>query len=71
MEIVSKVKKPIMPNEIFIESTKVGKKQDGFINTLGKIAVRDLTEKQAVEYAQLMSSTFLEHWQELINKSIR
>lgn len=61
MEIKQKVRKPIMPSEIYLE-VPVGKRQDGFNLSSGKILVSDLTEEQANEYAELMKQTFIEHW---------
>jgi hypothetical protein len=61
MEIKSKIKKPVMPSHIFIEQP-IGKRQEGFKQSIGKIPVKDLTEEQANEYAELMKKTFIEHW---------
>jgi hypothetical protein len=69
MEIKLNIKKPIMPSEIFMEQP-IGKRQDGFNPSKGNIfnpskgsiKVKDLTEEQAYEYAELMKQTFIEHW---------
>ena len=61
MEIKSKIQKPVMPSHIYVERP-AGKRQDGFNPSLGEIAVGDLTEEQAYEYAELMKNTFIEHW---------
>jgi hypothetical protein len=61
MEIKLNIKKPIMPSEIFIEQP-IGKRQDGFNPSKGSIKVKDLTEEQAYEYAELMKQAFIEHW---------
>lgn len=70
MIIKQKVRKPLMPNEIFFElEQNIGKKQDGFNPTSGKISVKDLTSEEANEYAELMKQTFIEHWTNLIDKN--
>lgn len=65
MEIKLNIKKPIMPSEIFIEQP-IGKRQDGLNLSKGSIKVKDLTEEQAYEYAELMKQTFIEHWKNVV-----
>jgi len=62
MIIESEVNPPSMPNDIYF-SKKPGRKQDGiFLSPSHKMAVKDMTEEQAIEYAELMRVTFIEHW---------
>lgn len=54
-----------MPNFIRYKTKNSFKKQDG-INPQGSdntIPVGELTERQAEEYANLLSLTFLQHWE--------
>ena len=51
---------PLMPNFITFKA-KVGKKEDGF-KPSSAIPISDLTEEQAIEYAELMKQTFINHW---------
>lgn len=68
MIVEQKVLKPTMPTVIMLEQV-TAKKQDGpGFQKLGSIAVKDLTEEQAIEYAELMKETFIEHWKKLSNK---
>lgn len=54
--------KPIsIPNLI---SVKIGDYHDEYPH-FPKIKVADLTEKEAIEYAELLRITFLRHWQKL------
>jgi len=63
MRLGFEVKKPTMPNFILME-VPAGQRQDGFNPEAGKISITELDKKQAVEYAQLMFDTFVEHWRE-------
>lgn len=49
-----------MPNFISMKMP-VGNRQDGF-KPAPQIAVSDLSEEEAEEYAELMRKTFLIHW---------
>ncbi len=61
MGIKIKMKPPVMPNNVFIDPVKCNINV-GFRPVFGKIVVKDLTEKQANEFADLMRNTFMKHW---------
>lgn len=65
MEIKLNIKKPAMPSKIFMEVSRIVKKQDGFKPSIESIDVADLNEDQAYEYAELMKVTFIDHWKQL------
>jgi hypothetical protein len=60
MKIITEINPPMMPNFISMKIT-IGQRQDGF-KPVPQIAVSDLSEEQAEEYAELMRKTFLIHW---------
>lgn len=68
MKIEFKIKKPTMPNFILLEIPP-RPKQDGFNSESNTIPVtmpvKDLDENQAIEYAQLMYDTFMDHWESM------
>lgn len=60
MEKSFKLNPPLMPNYITYGSGVV-KREDSF-RQAATIAVQDLTEQEAIEYAELMKQAFIEHW---------
>jgi hypothetical protein len=56
-----KLKPPQMPNFIFFENNKVGKRQDGF-KTQDGFPITDLSEEEAVEFAEFMKQEFISHY---------
>lgn len=65
MNLQQKVKKPTMPNYLILESPPA-KKQDGF-KEAPKVHVSELSEEQALEFANLMKDTFIEHHKKLVS----
>lgn len=60
---------PLMPNFVRFKQ-EAGLRQDGFKVNDG-FPIIDFTQKEAEEYAELMSKAFMEHWRnkvELKNK---
>lgn len=51
-----------MPNFITYDTGVIGKKQDGFNANGNTLPVASLSESEAMEYAELMKNTFLEHY---------
>jgi hypothetical protein len=60
MEKKNKILPPLMPNFYKIEE-RYGTKQQGFTTSTG-YDIKDFTEDEAKEYAQMMYNTFLKHW---------
>lgn len=67
MEIKVKLLPPTMPNFIGYESP-AKPRQEGFKLDGACMAVSDLTNEQAEEYAELMKQTFLNHHANKKNK---
>lgn len=61
MEKKFKIQPPTMPNFLIIEMPPK-QRQDGVANN-PTIPVKSLTEEEAEEYAELMRSEFMSHWQ--------
>lgn len=61
MEKKFKLLPPIMPNFISFEVAP-GKRQDGFSPEKNKISITDLSYSEAIEYAELMKNTFMDHY---------
>jgi hypothetical protein len=61
MEKKLKLLPPMMPNFVFYES-EPSTKQEGFKQKHG-IYIKNFTKEEAEEYAELMKTTFVEHWQ--------
>lgn len=68
MEKSFKVVLPKMPNFIRFEK-KANLKQDGFKGDEG-FDIKDLTEKEALEFAELMKQAFLEHHKQRSGKQL-
>lgn len=62
MEKKFKLLPPQMPNFITYDTGVIGKKQDGFNANGNTLPVASLSESEAMEYAELMKNTFLEHY---------
>lgn len=52
---------PTMPNFAVFKQIG-GLKQDGFKAQQG-LPIKDFTEEEAYEYAELMKQTFIKHWE--------
>ena len=61
MEKNIKIKPPTMPNFVLFEKD-AGLKQSGFYSSDG-YDIANFTEKEALEFSELMKRTFLEHYQ--------
>jgi len=61
MEKTLKVLPPIMPTFVRFEKP-AGLKQDGFKNYEG-YDIANFTKQEAEDFAELMYSTFMEHWE--------
>lgn len=66
MELTVKIKMPLMPDVLNFEAAPKPK-QAGFQTAGNSIAVKDLTEEQANEFADEWKKAFLEHWKEKQN----
>jgi hypothetical protein len=62
MKTLFKVLPPTMPNFARFEK-EAGLRQDGFKVDEG-FPIRKFTKEEAKEYAELMKSTFIKHWEE-------
>lgn len=60
MEKKFKLKPPIMPNFISVDSG-IKLRQEDFVPGL-TIPVADLSKEEAEEYGELMKQTFITHW---------
>ena len=69
MEKSFKLLPPTMPNYIFYD-VPVRTKQEG-VNFDNKISIADLSEEEAVRYAELMKDKFMEHWTEVVSTKLR
>lgn len=64
-EILYTVTKVLLPPQMpdFIQYEKqAGKKQDGFNPSDQGIPISELSEADALNYAELMRQTFMKHW---------
>jgi alkanesulfonate monooxygenase SsuD/methylene tetrahydromethanopterin reductase-like flavin-dependent oxidoreductase (luciferase family) len=61
MEKKIKLLPPEMPNFIAVQGNP-GKRQDGIKIGAGSIPITDLTEDEAMEYADYIKQTFMNHW---------
>lgn len=68
MEKKFKLQPPLMPNFINYDTGVVGKKQDG-VSFNNKIPITSLSKEEALEYAELMKTTFLNHYETAISNS--
>lgn len=60
MEKKFKLKPPMMPNFISVESGQ-RLKQEGFASNM-TIPVSELSEEEAEEFGELMKQAFIKHW---------
>ena len=60
MEKKFKLRPPIMPNFLSIESGP-RLRQEGFAHNM-TIPVSELSKEEAIEYAELMKQEFIKHW---------
>jgi hypothetical protein len=67
MEKKFKLLPPMMPNYIFYEMPP-RLKQDG-VTFDNKIPIIELSKEEAVQYAELMAQTFINHWQRKIKQT--
>jgi hypothetical protein len=66
MKKLFEVLPPVMPNFVRFKREAV-LKQDGFKVDDG-FPIKDFTREEAEEYAELMRTTFMEHWESKQNK---
>ena len=66
MNKLFKVLPPTMPNFVRFEK-EANLKQDGFKVDEG-FDIKNFTEKEAIEFAELMKQTFLAHWKQRSQK---
>jgi hypothetical protein len=67
MEKKFKLKSINMPNFIMIDMATMGKREDGY-QLNASIPVENLTEEEAIQYAEFLKEEFIEHWR---NKKIK
>lgn len=53
-----------MPDHISFQVPGTGQRQDGFKPGQNQIAIKDLTEDQAKQYAEELKTAFMDHWKE-------
>lgn len=68
MDITFKFNPPIMPDNITYDTGIPGRKQDGYNPGSNSIPVKNLSQEQAEQYAELMKQTFLEHWKTRVSE---